>query len=129
MTENTVVYDASVTILGAILVDPKCLPENLKPEDFEDIRHRTIFEAMVSLSDKGEEIGLLGLRKALGASIERAGGVAYLASLIDGVPRLESVKSWVKIVKEAAAMRLLADNLTKVNRLVSEGLIQPQFSP
>lgn len=91
-SEGTVVHDAEKTILGAVLVDNKAMPEDLKPEDLEDIRHRTIFEAMISLSDRGEEIGLLGLRKALGASIERAGGVAYLASLIDGVPRLESVK-------------------------------------
>lgn len=119
MTE--VSEDAEKTILSAILVDNKSFPETLKLDDLADMRHRTIFEAMISLNDKGDPIDLVTLRKALGSSLDRAGGLAYLSSLVDGVPRIENVSAWVKIVKEAAALRDLERDVSSVQRLIAEG--------
>lgn len=112
---------AEKTILGAILADNKVLPETIVLDDFSDMRHRTIFEAMIALNDKGDPIDLVTLRKALGSSLERAGGLAYLSSLVDGVPRIENVSAWVKIVKEAAALRDLEGDVSSVQRLIAEG--------
>ncbi len=119
MTE--VSADAEKTILSAILVDNKSFPETLKLDDLADMRHRTIFEAMTTLNDRGDPIDLVTLRKTLGSSLDRAGGLVYLSSLVDGVPRIENVSAWVKIVKEAAALRELEGDVSSVQRLIAEG--------
>lgn len=118
---TSVSEDAEKTILSAILVDNKSFPETLKLDDLADMRHRAIFEAMTALNDKGEPIDLVTLRKALGSSLDRAGGLVYLSSLVDGVPRIENVSAWVKIVKEAAALRELEGDVSSVQRLIAEG--------
>jgi len=61
------------------------------------------------------------LRKALGGALERAGGLSYLAGLVEGLPKLENLSSWVKIVRDAAAIRQLADEVSRVQRMLSEG--------
>jgi replicative DNA helicase len=121
ISDKSVAEDAECSILGAILVNQKLLPDTLKAEDFTDLRNRTIFEAILSLSDKSIDIDLLTVKAELGSGLERAGGVAYLAGLSDGMPRLESVSQWVKIVKEASVLNLLKDDLDRANRLADEG--------
>lgn len=118
---DTVGVDAERVILGAVLLNNKTFPETLKLDDLSDLRHKTIFEAMTTLNDKGEPIDLVTLRKALGPSVDRAGGIAYLASLSDGIPATENVSSWVKIVKEDAALRSLDNDVSAVQRLIAEG--------
>lgn len=118
---TSVSEDAEKTILSAILVDNKSFPETLSLDDLADMRHRTIFEAMIALNDKGDPIDLVTLRRALGSSLDRAGGLVYLSSLVDGVPRIENVSAWVKIVKEAAALRELEGDVSSVQRLIAEG--------
>lgn len=112
---------AEATILGACLIDNKVIPDSLTVQDFESQRHRTIYEAILALDAKGDPADLLTIRKALGANLERAGGIQYLSSLLDGVPKLDNIASWVKIVKEASAMRILEDDISRVQRMLSEG--------
>ena len=41
------------------------------------------------------------------SALEAVGGAAYLAALIDGVPRITSVEHWSRIIKEKAVLRNL----------------------
>lgn len=120
MTESPA-FDSERAILAGCIIDSKIVPDSLSPEDFGDLRHRTIYEAIIALHEKGEAIDLVTVRKALGPSIERAGGVSYLAGLVEGVPKLDGLSAWVKIVKEAAAIRHVSDDLSRVQRMLSEG--------
>ncbi len=104
--------DAERTVLGAILVDNQAFnsaAEVLTRDDFYRDAHRRIFEGMATLAEKSEPIDLVTLKNELtrSQSLEAAGGVAYLAGLVEGVPRLENVLPWSRIIREASVLRNL----------------------
>ena len=104
--------DAERGILGAILLDNQSLHaalEMLRTEDFFSDHHRRIFDGMVELSEAHKAIDLLTLTDELRRTghLETAGGAAYLASLVDGVPRVANVPHYARIVKEKSLLRHL----------------------
>lgn len=103
-------WDPERTVLGAVVVDPKALPlvEGIvRVEHFEDARHRVIFAALLTMGQSARAIDLLTLKTDLtmAGQLESAGGVAYLAGLVDGLPRLANVDAWARIVREKARRR------------------------
>ena len=104
--------EAERSVLGAILLDNQALnpaAERLRAEDFFLEAHRRIFGRMIALSEANRAIDLVTLADELGRAgeIEVAGGVAYLSSLIDGVPRVTNVEHYASIVKEKSLLRSL----------------------
>jgi replicative DNA helicase len=102
--------EAERTVLGAVLADNAAFnsaAEILKRDDFHREAHRRIFEAMAALAEKSQPIDLVTLKDELAraSALEAAGGVAYLAGLLDGVPRVTSVEPWSRIIKEKALLR------------------------
>ncbi len=105
--------DAERSILGAILLDNHALNpavEKLKTDDFFLDPHRRIFERMIALAEAQHAIDLVTLTEDLHRSgeLEAAGGAAYLAQLVDGVPRISNVEHYARIVKEKSMLRNLA---------------------
>src|SRR5579862_1215315 len=89
--------EAERSILGAVLLDNHALNaavERLRSDDFFLPQHRSIFERMVQLAEKQQGIDPVTLMEALSLSgeLEAAGGVAYLSSLADGLPRVTNVE-------------------------------------
>jgi replicative DNA helicase len=104
--------EAERTVLGAILVDNQAFnsaAEILSREDFYREAHRRIFEAMATLAERSQPIDLVTLKDELvrQSALEAVGGAAYLAGLVDGVPRITSVDHWSRIIKEKAVVRNL----------------------
>jgi len=104
--------DAERSILGAILIDNHTLNlaiEKLRPEDFFSDHHRRIFNQMIELGDAQEAIDTVTLYDALQrkGELEAAGGAAYIAQLLDGVPHVSHVDHYARIVKEKARLRTL----------------------
>ena len=104
--------DAERCILGAILLDNNALNtaiEALKPEDFFIPQHRSIFNQMMALGEAQHAIDLVTLTEELHGrgELESSGGAPYLASLVDGVPRVSNVEHYARIVKEKAMLRNL----------------------
>ena len=104
--------DAERTVLGAVLVDNSAFnsaAELLSRNDFYREGHRRIFEAMSDLAERSLPIDLVTLRDELVRSqaLEAVGGAAYLAGLVDGVPRITNVEHWSRIIKEKAVLRNL----------------------
>jgi replicative DNA helicase len=104
--------EAERSVLGAVLLDNRQFhkaQELLAPTTFYSTRNRQIFEAMAELMDSGAAIDLVTLREALERSraLEACGGPAYLASLVDGVPRSVNVEHYARIVREKALLREL----------------------
>jgi replicative DNA helicase len=83
--------------------------EILHREDFYREAHRRIFEAMAALAERSQPIDLVTLKGELArlSALEAVGGAAYLAGLVDGVPRITSVEHWSRIIKEKAVVRNL----------------------
>jgi replicative DNA helicase len=104
--------DAERSILGAILLDEKALDEAqsvLHASDLALDSHRRIFGAMLKLSRLEKTVDLVTLPAALvdSGEIEAVGGMAYLFSLTEGLPRRISIGAYVKIVKEKSQLRQL----------------------
>jgi len=104
--------DAERAILGAILLDNSAYhqaAEALRPGDFSLDSHRRIFGRMMELAESSRPIETVTLTEELGRhkEIEAVGGVAYLSSLTDGLPRRSSIEHYVRIVKDKAMLRSL----------------------
>jgi replicative DNA helicase len=103
--------EAEKSVLGAILVHSEyfstVLEKGLKAEEFFLREHRLIYEAMRQLDDQRKPIDLLTVNEQLRIenTLEKAGGVAYLAQLIDGRPHVVNIEHWTDIVREKALLR------------------------
>jgi replicative DNA helicase len=115
MVEGRVVphsLDAEVSVLGAILVDNAAFSEAVAVVDasmfFRDA-HARIFDGMVALHDRQIPIELVTLKEELDrmGKLDAVGGPAYVASLVDGVPRSTNVAYYGGIVREKALLRRL----------------------
>ena len=112
--EKTLPHNAEAerTVLGAVLVDGSTFnsaAEILTRDDFYREAHRRIFDAMAALAERSATIDLVTVKDELarGAALEAVGGTAYVAGLMDGMPRIVSVEAWSRIIKEKAALRNL----------------------
>ena len=104
--------DAEKTILGAVLLDKAAhaeAAEVIKAEDFSLDSHRRIFLRMSELMDSGRAVDIVTLANELARykEIEAVGGVAYLASLTEGLPRRPVIEDYVRIVKDKSMLRRL----------------------
>jgi replicative DNA helicase len=104
--------EAERSVLGAILIDNAALnvaAAVITPASFFRDAHRRIFERMADLSERSQPIDLVTLKEELerAGDLEEVGGPAYIASLVDGVPRSTNVEYYAQIVKEKATLRSL----------------------
>ena len=104
--------EAERAILGAILLDNFAYnqaAESLRAEDFSLDSHRRIYLRMMELAESNRPIDFVTLTEQLGQhkEIEAVGGVAYVTSLTDGLPRVKNIEQYVKIVKDKALLRNL----------------------
>lgn len=104
--------DAEKTILGAILLDPQDFNEAaeiLEADDFSLDSHRRIYLRMAELIDAQITVDIVTLANELARQkeIEAVGGVAYLASLTEGLPRRPKIDAYIRIVKDRSMLRKL----------------------
>jgi replicative DNA helicase len=104
--------DAEKTILGAILLDNAAhaeAAEKIEAEDFSLDSHRRIFLRMTELMNSQRAVDIVTLANELTRfkEIESIGGVAYLASLTEGLPRRPVIEEYIRIVKDKSMLRKL----------------------
>ena len=104
--------EAEKSLLGALLIDKDAIikvVEFLRPEHFYRDAHGDIFEAILSLYEKGEPADLVTVSSALKKrkKLEDAGGDSYLAELTDSVPTASHVEHYGKLVHDSAVKREL----------------------
>jgi len=102
--------EAERSILGAILLDNLSYnqaAEHLRPEDFSLDSHRRIFARMIDLAESSRPIDIITLVEELGRNkeLQAIGDMAYVSSLLDGVPDRPSIEHYVKIVRDKALLR------------------------
>jgi replicative DNA helicase len=112
MTEPVEPHDlhAEVATLGAVLLNPALLTQAallVRPEDFYRHAHRLIWEACLALDHVGTPIDLATLARELQTRghLDAVGGRAYLAKLVDGVPRVSNIGVYAEIVRDMADRR------------------------
>jgi replicative DNA helicase len=102
--------EAERAILAAILLDNSLYDqaaENLTGDDFSLDAHRRIYSRMRDLQESGRPVDMITLVEELDRrkEVEAIGGVAYISSLIDGVPERPSIEHYIRIVRNKAQLR------------------------
>src|SRR6478672_856142 len=111
--------EAERSVLGAILVHNDAFnfaAQVIEPADFYRDAHRRIFDKMISLNERNHAIDFVTLKEELARAgeLDDVGGPAYIASLVDGVPRATNVEYYSRIVKEKSTLRALIHASTQI---------------
>ncbi len=80
--------------------------------------HRRLFRAMTRLFERGDVIDVITLSEELKKTgeLDAAGGLPYLAELLDAVPTAANIEYHAKIVKEKALLRRLIEAASTIIR-------------
>ena len=105
---------------------PFCLTTNalidvieiLSVNDFYKSAHQIIFSAIETLYSKSEPVDLVTLANSLQemGSLEKIGGAAYLARLVDTVPMAVNARHYARIVHDKAVLRRLIEQSNAITR-------------
>jgi len=114
---------AEQAVLGAMLVDKDAVVasiEVLKKDDFYREDNKEIFDTMLELYSIGKNIDMITLKDQLSlrGSLEKVGGVEYIANLVDNVPAVSNIENYVKIVEEKSVIRSL---IKTANEIIKNG--------
>ncbi len=104
--------EAEQATLGALLLDAEAVGtviRYLRPDSFYSLQNQKIFQAILSLFNKGQRSDLITITEELRqtALLDAAGGPAYIASLTDTVPTSANVEYYAKVVLENSMRRSL----------------------
>lgn len=106
--------ESEMAVLGALLQRPDSIydiSDTLVPFSFYSSRNRIIYEAVLELNKKGapiDSVSVLDHLKDQGL-VERSGGAAYLAELMDFVPNTANVKHYCTTIQKKKIMRDLLE--------------------
>jgi replicative DNA helicase len=114
--------DAEKALLGALLLNNTAMYEMadiVGVDSFYDGRHRTIFDAMLSLFEKNKPIDLLTVSGSLkdADALNAVGGAGYLSELIGAVPSPGSAKYYAEIVQSKFILRSLIEAGWKITQM------------
>ena len=104
--------DAERSLLGALLIDSEAMlkvSDSLNSEDFYRPDFGTIYESMVTLTEKRQPIDLITIANDLASrkKLEEIGGEAALATLVAGVSSSTNIAYYANIIREKAMLRRL----------------------
>jgi replicative DNA helicase len=112
--------DAERAVLGAVLLEGReTLPrliELVRTTDFYTEAHRTLFDTMLRLFDRGEPIDLITLTEDLrrGGALEAVGGPPALALLVEHAAIAAHLNAYAGIVRDMAVLRELIQASTQI---------------
>jgi replicative DNA helicase len=96
-------------VLGCILLDASLYAEassRLRVDDFYLASHRMIFERMGQLDRDHRAIDFVTIQQVMGQDeLKAVGGVSYITSLTDGLPRRLAITEYATIVAEKSMLR------------------------
>jgi len=112
---------AEVSVLGGMLLDGTAVDkatELVQDHMFFREAHRRLFRAMLRLSERSDVIDVITLSEELKNTdeLEAAGGLSYLAELLDAVPTAANIEYHAKIVREKALLRNLIEAASTIIR-------------
>jgi len=116
-------YDshAEAAVLSCCLQKPaECLPatqDALAPEDFNDVRYRTIFSRLLAMSAARRHIDVVALHSELklAGELEYAGGAEHVFGLPDVCPSTASLSHYLDLVRRWAAVRQVRETARMID--------------
>jgi len=121
--------EAEQSLLGALLIDKDAIvsvAEVLRVDHFyKSEQHGSIYAAILELFEKREPIDLVTVTEKLrqSGSLDKVGGSAYLAELVNMVPTAAHIASYAQIIRDHAVRRQLISNSTRfIDMAYDEGM-------
>ncbi len=119
--------EAEQAVLASVLLNNDLMNdvvEILRPDDFYQGAHRTLFSTMVELYERGRAIDQLTLADALNARgvANEVGGLSYLSDLIHNVPTTANVAEYGRLVKEKAILRSMIAVAQQITNSAFQGV-------
>jgi len=98
------------SVLGAMMLEREsCFKavELLEPEHFYKPGHDAIFETMREMFNENEAVDLITVTNRLREKgvLDKFGGPAYIAGLVNVVPSIENTEHYARIVRDKAILR------------------------
>jgi replicative DNA helicase len=118
--------DAEQAVLSAMLIDQDAVlraVEHVNDTMFYAERHRRLFRAMVTITERGGVVDPLTLSEELlrRGELDAAGGKDYIGFLVDAVPTAANIEYHAQIVREKAILRRLIEVSTSIVSEAFEG--------
>ena len=112
--------DAEQTVLGSVLLSKEAMflvLSSLTEEDFYLGKHQLMYQAIVSLKNKGVEIDVLTMTEELllMKELENIGGVDYLNKCTDHFVALASLNFYINIVKDNSDLRKFLTTIRNID--------------
>ncbi|MBT8405470.1 MAG: replicative DNA helicase [Gemmatimonadetes bacterium] len=112
---------AEVSVLGGMFIDRDAVAravEILDPSMFYREAHRRVFRGMSRLFERGEVVDVITLGEEMRKTdeLEGAGGLDYLAELLEMVPTAANIEYHARIVREKALLRRLIEASQEIIR-------------
>ena len=109
-------------LLGALMLNPNAMYETadvVGVDSFYASKHRTIFDAMLTLHNKGEPIDLVTVSNKLKErkQLQDIGGASYLSELANTAASPGSARHYGQIVQTKFVLRSLIDAASTINQL------------
>jgi len=106
--------EAERGVIGSILLDSNrvidiCEEQQVVPETFYDPRNRLLYETLRGMSHNSQTIDTLTVCEQLRTmkTLDRAGGVAYIQSLIDQTPTAAHSEYYINIIRQKFLLRTI----------------------
>lgn len=124
-TQYTQMAEASA--VGAMCIDAKqilVVSQIVRPDDYLDARNGTLHKTLTDLRAVGMPVDMMTLYSALvdGGKIEQAGGVQYVAQMMDAVPYAGNARHYASIVRKLA-------NNRRIRRLALQAKVDANETP
>lgn len=118
--------EAEQAVLGAVLIDPKCLSEvavQMNTEYFYIPQHKEIYAAMSSMYELSQTIDFVSLLEKLknDGVYDEAGGKAYLTQLVQTVPSSANILTHIAIIRERYYARSLMNAAQNIIKDINDG--------
>ncbi|MDO4733535.1 MAG: replicative DNA helicase [Bacillota bacterium] len=118
--------EAERAVLGACMLDAQAanaVREVLRPRDFYVSAHQLIFSCIERMVDDAQPCDPVTVCDSLRSrgDLERVGGAAYVAGLLDSVPSPSAALHYAAIVTDKAQVRALLDVAAQINSGGYEG--------
>jgi len=124
--------EAEQAVLGCMLLDSDVIPtvtELIRSSDFYREDHREICEAIIDIVEKAGPVDIITVAEQLQqrGTLEKVGGIDYLASITSAVPTTANARHYAKIVEEKSLLRKLIKASQEIAGMSYEGAEEAEF--
>ena len=110
--------EAEQSVLGGLMLNNEAwydVAEILSARDFYRPQHQIVFEAMQTLMSGLKPLDAITISDAIGSRglLDKVGGMAYLADLVESTPGISNVVAYARIVRDRSVLRQLIATLHK----------------